>query len=84
MSTQVVFVLRDSSGYGSGYEDIQGVFSSLELAEKAMNDIVIASVSRDDLYLHIYQVPIDSFERITSGWDQVSSFSGQDSSENNL
>jgi hypothetical protein len=38
MSNQVVFVLRDSSGYGSGYEDIQGVFSSLELAEKAMND----------------------------------------------
>lgn len=77
MSPQLVFVLRNSSGYGSGYEDIQGVFSSLELAEKAMNDIV-ASDSRDDLYLHIYQVPIDSFERITSGWDQVSSFSGQD------
>lgn len=66
MSNQVVFVLRDSFGYGSGYEDIQGVFSSLELAEKAMNDVV-ALDSRKDLYLHIYQVPIDSFERITSG-----------------
>jgi hypothetical protein len=73
MSTHVVFVLYDSSGCNC---EICGVFSSLELAEKAMNDIVSHhSENLSDLYLHIYEVPIDSFDRITTGWDQVSAFS---------
>lgn len=74
MSNQVVFVLYDSSG--TGFE-ICGVFSSLEIAEKAMNDVVIASNGYEDLYLHIYEVPLDSFARITTGWDQVSGFSAR-------
>jgi len=74
MATQVVFVLYDSSGCNC---EICGVFSSLELAETAMNDAVIASNGYEDLYLHIYEVPIDSFARVSTGWDQVSSFSAR-------
>ena len=70
-----MFVLYDSSGTGV---EICGVFSSLEIAEKAMNEIVVAANGyENDLFLHIYQVPIDSFERTTLGWDQVSSFSAE-------
>ena len=65
MSTQAVFVLYDSSGCNC---EICGVFSSLELAEKAMNDIVSHyREDTSDLYLHIYEVPVDSFERIITG-----------------
>jgi hypothetical protein len=72
MSTKEVFVLYDSSGYN---REICGVFSSLNLAEKAMNDIV-AVEDTTDLHLHIYEVSVDSFARVEGGWDQVSAFSG--------
>ena len=75
MSNQEVFVLYDSSGCN---REICGVFSSLELAEKAMNDIIdsLEIEYRTDLHLHIYEVSFDSFARIEYGWDQVSGFSG--------
>jgi hypothetical protein len=72
MSTKEVFVLYDSSGYN---REICGVFSSLDLAEKAMNDIVTVE-DTTDLHLHIYEVSVDSFARIKYGWEQVSAFSG--------
>ena len=76
MSNQSVFVLYDSTENN----EICGVFSSLFLAENAMNEIAVDAQAKGhkDLYLHIFEVSMDSFERITIGWDQVLSFSFQD------
>ncbi len=71
MSSKVVFVLHDSSSTST----ICGVFSSLELAKKAMNEIVVEIEDTDELYLHIFEVPLDSFERIETGWNEVAGFS---------
>jgi hypothetical protein len=71
MSTQIMFVLFDSSG---DFSPIRGVYSSFDLSKEAAYLIIDELEDTSDIYLHIYEVTVDSFD---AGWTEVAGFSGQ-------